>query len=70
LIGLGINEGLDQGGWFPYGIVLGEVLLVAAVTGLVPRVRKTFQRLYAYAAMAWLMVGANVFLFIFVIHIY
>ena len=70
LIGLGLNAGLGQGGWFPYGIVLGELLLVAAVTGLVPRVRKTIQRLSVYAAMAWLMVGANLLLFIFVIHIY
>jgi hypothetical protein len=70
LIGLGTNEGLGEGGWFPYGIVLGELLLVAAVTGLAPRVRKTIRRLSAYAAMAWLMVGANLLLFTFVIHIY
>lgn len=70
LIGLGTNEGFGQGGWFPYEIVLGQLLLVAAVTGLVPRVRKTVQRLSAYVAMAWLMVGANLLLFTFVIHIY
>jgi hypothetical protein len=70
LIGLGINEGLAQGGWFPYGIVLGELLLVGVITGLVPGSPGKIRRLSVYAAMACLMVGANVLLFIFVIHIY
>lgn len=70
LIGLGINAGLAQGGWFPYGIVLGELLLVGAITGLVPGAHATIRRLSVYAATAWLMVGANVLLFIFVIQIY
>jgi len=69
-IGLGINEGLGQGGWFPYGIVLGELLLVGVITGLVPGSPGKIRRLSVYAAMACLMVGANVLLFIFVIHIY
>jgi hypothetical protein len=70
LIGLGINEGLGQGGWFPYGIVLGELLIVGVITGLVPGSPGKIRRLSVYGAMACLMVGANVLLFIFVIHIY
>jgi hypothetical protein len=70
LIGLGINEGLGQGGWYPYGIVLGELLLVGVITGLVPSSPGKIRRLSVYAAIACLMLGANVLLFIFVIHIY
>ena len=70
LIGLGINEGLGQGGWYPYGIVLGELLLVGVITGLVPSSPGKIRRLSVYAATACLMWGANVLLFIFVIHIY
>jgi hypothetical protein len=70
LIGLGFNAGLMQGGWFLYGIALGELLLVGVVTGLMPDARGPIPRLSVYAAMAWLMVGANVLLFTFVIHIY
>jgi hypothetical protein len=70
LIGLGINEGLGQGGWFPYGIVLGELLLVGVITGLVPGSPGKIRRLFVYAVIACLMVGANVLLVIFAIHIY
>lgn len=70
MIGLGVNVGLVQGGWFPYGIVLGELLLVGTIAGLMPSAHRTMRRLSVFAAMAWLMVGANVLLSIFVIHIY
>jgi len=50
--------------------VLGELLLVGVITGLAPGSPGKIRRLSVYAAMACLMVGANVLLFIFVIHIY
>jgi hypothetical protein len=40
------------------------------ITGLVPGSPGKIRRLSVYGAMACLMVGANVLLFIFVIHIY
>ncbi len=70
LIGLGVNAGLEQGGWFLYGIVLGELLLVGVITGLMPGAHGTIPRISVYAVMAWLMVGANVLLFTFVFNIY
>jgi hypothetical protein len=70
LIGLGINAGLVQGGWFLFGIIVVELLLAASITGLMPGVRATIRRLFVHGAMAWLMVVANVLLFTFVLHIY
>ncbi len=70
LIQLGVNSGLERGGWFPFGIVLGELLLVGVITGFVPAARRAIRRVSVYAAMAWLMVGVNLLLFIFVINIY